>query len=128
MLQRVTQKQSDDIQKVVAYTEREFRKLEFGEENISDICKSVKFLILFKEVLPADAFDIQTKPKAKQGAIKNYAWNIANAFNINQDLTAQFVKKTFRELFKNTEVNTIAKNLRTTTPTVAIKLDEHILD
>ena len=128
MLQRVAPAMADDIQKVVEYTEREFRKLDFSEEDIRHICQSVKYLILFNSVVPADEYDISMKPKAKQGAIKNYAWNISNAFHLNQDLTAQFVKNTFRELFKKTEVVTIAKNLRTTTPTVAIKLDEHLLD
>ena len=62
-----------------------------------------------------------------QISLKNFAWNIAFQYNISRDVTAQFVMQTFHEWFDNSTLDTIRKNLRTTTGNHKIKIDEQII-
>ena len=59
--------------------------------------------------------------------MKNFAWNIANPYNISGDATAAFVFNTFNEWFANTTIATIKKNLRTTNGRHKIEIEEKVL-
>lgn len=70
---------------------------------------------------------IKRRTTVTQISLKNFAWNIAFQYNISRDVTAQFVMQTFHEWFDNSTLDTIRKNLRTTTGNHKIKIDEQII-
>ena len=70
---------------------------------------------------------IKRRTIVTQISIKNFAWNIAFQYDISRDVTAQFVMQTFHEWFANSTIDTIRKNLRTTTGKHKIPIDEHIV-
>lgn len=70
---------------------------------------------------------ISKRSSVTQIALKNFAWNIANPYNISGDATVAFVFNTFNEWFVNTTIATIKKTLRTTNGRHKIEIDEKIL-
>ena len=58
----------------------------------------------------------------------SFGWNIANQYKIPNPMTAEFLSSTFNVWFKNTEVTTLAKNLRKTQGRHNIEIDTNILD
>ena len=80
-----------------------------------------------RQALSNTEIRIRKRSDVTQISLKNFAWNIANQYNINGDATAAFVFNTFNEWFSNTAIATIKKNLRTTTGRHKIEIDEKIL-
>ena len=106
-LQQKEKEEDEKLQAVLQYTRSTFRQFDFSEEEIFQICECVRYFVT-------------------QISLKNFAWNIAFQYNISRDVTAQFVMQTFHEWFANSTLDTIRKNLRTTTGKHKIRIDEHI--
>ena len=68
------------------------------------------------------------KIKMTNHDLSNFGWNIANQFEIPNLMTVEFLSSTFYAWFKNTEVSTLAKNLRNTRGRHNIEIDTNILD
>lgn len=116
----------EKFKKILEYTRTTFNQLEFNQEEIFMICESVEYFIKHKAVLKSIDIHIQQKPNVTQISLKNFAWNIANQYNIKGIITAEFTITTFREWFKDSTVSTVAKNLRTINGRHTIEIDENL--
>lgn len=116
----------EKFKKILEYTRTTFNKLEFNQEEIFMICESVEYFIKHKTVLKSIDTHIQQKPNVTQISLKNFAWNIANQYNIKGIITAEFIITTFHEWFKDSTISTVAKNLRTTNGRHMIEIDENL--
>lgn len=116
----------EKFKKILEYTRATFDQLGFNQEEIFMISESVEHFIKHKAVLKAIDFHIQQKPNVTQISLKNFAWNIANQYNIKGIITAEFIITTFHEWFKDSTISTVAKNLRTTNGRHMIEIDENL--
>ena len=124
------QKEKADIEKLEAilkYTRDTFKKLEMEEAEIYQICESVRYFVTNNQTLSITELRIRKRTHITQIALKNFAWNIAFQYGIGGELTAEFVLVTFNEWFANSTLDTIRKNLRTTSGNHKIEIDEHII-
>ena len=99
------------------------------KHNIEDVNIQKRRMELFHQEYQYEQQQyVQRKEKATvtQIALKNFAWNIAFQYNIGGDATALFVMHTFNEWFANSTLETIRKNLRTTTGRHKIEINEKI--
>lgn len=127
--QYVQRKENADeakLQTMLKYTKDTFKNLDFDEAEIFQLCECVRYFVSNK--LPLTHTDIRIKRRTSitQIALKNFAWNIAFQYNIGGDATALFVMHTFNEWFANSTLETIRKNLRTTTGRHKIEINEKI--
>ena len=112
---------------ILKYTRDTFKRLDFDETEIFQICECVRYFVTNQQVLNRTEVHIKRRMNVTQIALKNFAWNIAFQYNISGDLAARFVIATFNEWFSNTTFDTVRKNLRTTTGRHVIEIDENIL-
>ena len=112
---------------VLKYTRDTFKYLQFDESEVFQLCECVRYFVTNRQALSNTEIRIRKRSDVTQISLKNFAWNIANQYNINGDATAAFVFNTFNEWFANTAIATIKKNLRTTTGRHKIEIDEKIL-
>ena len=125
-LQQKEKEEDEKLQAVLQYTRSTFRQFDFSEEEIFQICECVRYFVTNRQALSVN-IHIKRRVSVTQISLKNFAWNIAFQYNISRDVTAQFVMQTFNEWFANSTLDTIRKNLRTTTGKHRIKIDEHIV-
>lgn len=125
---RQQKKQAEDekLQAVLQYTRDTFKRLEFEEAEVYQICESVRYFVTNRQVLSQTDVRIKRKANVTQINLKNFSWNIAFQYNIGGDITAQFVMQTFNEWFANCTLDTIRKNLRTTTGRRKIEICEKL--
>ena len=114
------------LQAVLKYTKDIFKNLDFDEVEIFQLCECVRYFVTNKQPLTQTDIRIKRRASVTQIALKNYAWNIAFQYNIGGDATALFVMHTFNEWFANSTLETIRKNLRTTTGRHKIEINEKI--
>ena len=125
-LQQKKREEDEKLQAVLQYTRNTFRQFDFDEEEIFQICECVRYFVTNRQALNIN-IHIKRRTTVTQISLKNFAWNIAFQYNISRDVTAQFVMQTFQEWFVNSTIDTIRKNLRTTTGRHKIKIDEQIV-
>lgn len=125
-LQQKEKEEDEKLQAVLQYTRNTFRQFDFNEEEIFQICECVRYFVTNRQALTNTNIHIKRRVAVTQISLKNFAWNIAFQYNIGRNITAQFVMHTFHEWFANSTIDTIRKNLRTTTGNHRIKIDEHI--
>lgn len=125
-LQQKEREEDEKLQAILQYTRNTFRQFDFSEEEIFQICDCVRYFVSNRQVLSVN-IHIKRRTTVTQISLKNFAWNIAFQYNISRDITAQFVMQTFYEWFANSTLDTVRKNLRTTTGKHKIKIDEHIV-
>ena len=126
-LQQKEREEDEKLQAVLQYTRNTFRQFDFNEEEIFQICECVRYFVTNRQVLSNISIRIKRRTSVTQISLKNFAWNIAFQYNISRDITAQFVMQTFHEWFANSTLDTIRKNLRTTTGKHKIEIDENII-
>ena len=126
-LQQKEREEDEKLQAVLQYTRNTFRQFDFSEEEIFQIGECVRYFVTNRQALTNTNIHIKRRAAVTQISLKNFAWNIAFQYNIGRDVTAQFVMHTFHEWFANSTIDTIRKNLRTTTGNHRIKIDEHII-
>ena len=127
--QYVQRKENADeakLQAVLKYTKDTFKNLDFDEAEIFQLCECVRYFVTNKQSLTHTDIRIRRRVSVTQIALKNFAWNIAFQYNIGGDATALFVMHTFNEWFANSTLETIRKNLRTTTGRRKIEINEKI--
>ncbi|GAB7121826.1 hypothetical protein JCM11017A_05550 [Bacteroides fragilis] len=125
-LQQKEKEEDEKLQAVLQYTRNTFRQFDFSEEEIFQISECVRYFVTNRQALSVN-IHIKRRTAVTQISLKNFAWNIAFQYNICRDVTAQFVMQTFHEWFANSTIETIRKNLRTTTGKHKIKIDEQIV-
>ena len=125
-LQQKERKEDEKLQAVLQYTRNTFRQFDFSEEEIFQICECVRYFVSNRQALSVN-IHIKRRTTVTQISLKNFAWNIAFQYNISRDVTAQFVMHTFHEWFANSTIDTVRKNLRTTTGKHKINIDENII-
>ena len=125
-LQQKEREEDEKLQAVLQYIRNTFRQFDFSEEEIFQLCECVRYFATNRQALRVN-IHIKRRAAVTQISLKNFAWNIAFQYNISRDVTAQFVMQTFHEWFANSTIDTIRKNLRTTTGKHKIKIDEHII-
>ena len=125
-LQQKEKEEDEKLQAVLQYTRSTFRQFDFSEEEIFQICESVRYFVTNQQALRVN-IHIKRRAAVTQISLKNFAWNIAFQYNISRDVTAQFVMQTFHEWFLNSTIDTIRKNLRTTTGKHKIEINENII-
>ena len=125
-LQHKEREEDEKLQAVLQYTRNTFRQFDFSEEEIFQICECVRYFVTNRQALRVN-IHIKRRAAVTQISLKNFAWNIAFQYNISRDVTAQFVMQTFHEWFANSTLDTIRKNLRTTTGKHRIKINEYIV-
>ena len=118
--------EDEKLQAVLQYTRDTFKRLEFEEAEVYQICESVRYFVTNRQVLTQTDVRIKRKANITQIDLKNFAWNIAFQYSIGGDITAQFVMQTFNEWFANCTLDTIRKNLRTTTGRRKIEICEKL--
>lgn len=121
-LQQKEREEDEKLQAVLQYTRNTFRQFDFSEEEIFQICECVRYFVTNRQALSVN-IHIKRRVSVTQISLKNFAWNIAFQYNISRDVTAQFVMQTFHEWFANSTIDTIRKNLRTTTGKHKIKIN-----
>lgn len=129
--QYVQRKENSDeakLQAVLKYTKDTFKNLDFDEVEIFQLCECVRYFVTNKQPLTHTDIRIKRRASVTQIALKNFAWNIAFQYNIGGDATALFVMHTFNEWFANSTLETIRKNLRTTTGRHKIEINEKIVN
>lgn len=114
-LQQKEREEDEKLQAVLQYTRNTFRQFDFSEEEIFQICECVRYFVTNRQALTNTNIHIKRRAAVTQISLKNFAWNIAFQYNISRDVTAQFVMQTFHEWFANSTIDTIRRNLRTTT-------------
>jgi hypothetical protein len=112
---------------ILRYTRDTFKRFDLDENEIFQICESVRYFVTNRQVLSATEIHIKKHTSLTQISLKNFAWNIAFQYNIGRDMTTSFVMATFSEWFVNSTFDTVRKNLRTTTGRHKIEIDENIL-
>ena len=112
---------------VLKYTRDTFKHLQFDESEVFLFCECVRYFVTNRQALSNTEIRIRKRSDVTQISLKNFAWNIANQYNISGDATASFVFNTFNEWFANTTIATIKKTLRTTNGKHKIDIDEKVL-
>ena len=119
--------ENEKLQAILRYTRDTFKRLEFEKTEVYQICESVRYFVTNRQVLTQTDVRIKRKAAVTQIDLKNFAWNIAFQYGIGGDITAQFVMQTFNDWFANCTIDTIRKNLRTTTGRRKIEISENIV-
>ncbi|UBD75172.1 hypothetical protein K6V26_02065 [Parabacteroides goldsteinii] len=119
--------EDEKLNAILRYTRDTFKRFDLEETEIYQICESVRYLVINRQVLSATEIHIKKRTSLTQISLKNFAWNIAFQYNIGRDMTTSFVMATFSEWFANSTFDTVRKNLRTTTGRHKIEIDENIL-
>ena len=125
-VQRKEKADEAKLQAVLKYTKDIFKSLDFEETEIFQLCECFRYFVTNKQPLSQTDIRIKRRATVTQIALKNFAWNIAFQYNIGGDTTALFVMHTFSEWFANSTLETIRKNLRTTTGRHKIEINEKI--
>lgn len=126
-LQQKENEQSIKLEKILKYTRDTFKRLNFEEVEVFQLCECVRYLVTNSQVLSNVEITIHKRASVTQISLKNFAWNVAFQYNISGDTTTEFIMTTFKEWFVNSTFDTIRKNLRTTTGRHQIEIDEHII-
>lgn len=126
-LQQKEKEQSIKLEKILKYTRDTFKRLNFEEVEVFQLCECVRYLVTNSQVLSNVEITIHKRASVTQISLKNFAWNVAFQYNISGDTTTEFIMTTFKEWFVNSTFDTIRKNLRTTTGRHQIEIDEHII-
>ena len=119
--------EDEKLNAILRYTRDTFKRFDLEEIEIYQICESVRYFAINRQVLSATEIHIKKRTSLTQISLKNFAWNIAFQYNIGGDMTTSFVMATFAEWFANSTFDTVRKNLRTTTGRHKIEIDENIL-
>ena len=119
--------EDEKLNAILRYTRDTFKRFDLEEIEIYQICESVRYFAINRQVLSATEIHIKKRTSLTQISLKNFAWNIAFQYNIGRDMTTSFVMATFAEWFANSTFDTVRKNLRTTTGRHKIEIDENIL-
>ena len=125
-VQRKEKADEAKLQAVLKYTKDTFKSLDFEETEIFQLCECVRYFVTNRQPLTQTDIRIKKRTSVTQIALKNFAWNIAFQYNIGGDATALFVMHTFNEWFANSTLETIRKNLRTTTGRHKIEINENV--
>ena len=126
-VQRKEKANEAKLQAVLKYTKDTFKNLDFEETEIFQLSECVRYFVTNKQPLTQTDIRIKRRASVTQIALKNFAWNIAFQYNLGGDATALFVMHTFNEWFANSTLETIRKNLRTTTGKHKIEINEKII-
>ena len=130
----VAKKEEEDaekLEKILLYARNTLRPFDFTDEDLFQVCEAIQSLVIHRVVLTNIPIKIERtgkKTKLTNHDLSNFGWNIANQYEISNPLTAEFLSSTFNAWFKNTEVTTLAKNLRNTRGRHNIEIDTNILD
>lgn len=122
---------AEKLEKILLYTRNTLRPFDFTDEDLFKVCEAIQSLVIHRVVLTNIPIKIERtgkKTKLTNHDLSNFGWNIANQYEIPNPLTAEFLSSTFSAWFKNTEVTTLAKNLRKTQGRHNIEIDTNILD
>ena len=122
---------SEKLEKILLYTRNTLLPFDFTDEELFQVCEAIRSLAIHKVTLPNLPVKIERtgkKTKLTNHDLSNFGWNIANQYDIPNPMTAEFLSSTFSAWFKNTEVSTLAKNLRNTRGRHNIEIDTNILD
>lgn len=76
---------------ILKYTRDTFKRLDFDETEIFQICECVRYFVTNQQVLNQTEVHIKRRMNVTQIALKNFAWNIAFQYNISGDHAARFV-------------------------------------
>lgn len=112
---------------VLKYTRETFMNLEFEESEVFQLCECVRYFVTYRQPLSKTDINIKKRSNITQTSLKNFAWNIAYQYKIDNATTTVFIINTFTEWFSNSAFNTVKQNLRTTTGRHKIEIDENIL-
>ena len=121
----------EKLEKILLYTRNTLRPFDFTDEELFQVCEAIRSLAIHKVMLPNIPIKIEgtgKKTKLTNHDLSNFGWNITNQYEIPNPLTAEFLSSTFNAWFKNTEVTTLAKNLRKTQGRHNIEIDTNSLD
>lgn len=127
MMAKKANEDAEKLKKVLEYTRQTFMKFGFTDEELFQLNECVTTFVTLRAVLPAINVHI-VKKALTQGDLKNFSWNIANQYNIEPALTAQFTQSTFSAWFANTEVSSLMKNPKVTSGKVNIEVNVDILN
>lgn len=125
--EQIKRDEFEKLELVLAYTRNTFFHLGFGEGEVTQIVECVRYFVCNKHVLCPDILCIKRKSNVTQASLKNFAWNVAAQYSIDNKTTARFVKHTFKEWFSETELSSIVKTLRNITGHHAVEIDPNIL-
>lgn len=125
--EQIKRDEFEKLEKVLAYTRNTFFHLGFEDGEVTQIVECVRYFVCSKTVLCHDILCIKRKSNVTQASLKNFAWNVAAQYSIDNQTTARFVKHTFKEWFNETELSSIVKTLRNTTGHHAVEIDPNIL-
>lgn len=124
---KVAEQKDIKLQKVLRYTTDTFCRLGFTASETFQICECVEYLVTNNQVLTSPDLKIQRRTEITQISIKNFAWNIAYQYRLPGNLTALFVMTTFHEWFTDSTIETVKKNLKTTSGKHLIPINTNIL-
>lgn len=127
MEERRKKEEAEKIAKILNYTLNTFIEFDFTDEELFQLSECIRLFCSEKSVLSSPNIKIYKKDKLKQADIKNFVWNIGNAYGYPIPLMAKFVCATFRAWFKNTEQSSVERNMKTTKGTLNIEIDPNLL-
>lgn len=127
IMEQIKRDEFEKLEQVLTYTRNIFFHLGFGEGEVTQIVECVRYFVCNKNILCPDILCIKRKNDVTQASLKNFAWNISRQYSIDGITTAQFVKYTFKEWFKDTDISSIVKTLRNTKGHHAVEIDPNIL-
>lgn len=116
------------LEKILRYTRTTFMQFDFTNEELYQLNECVSTFVTIGAPLPAVNIRIVKKTSLKQKDLQNFAWNIANQYNIAPSVTGQFVLNTFSAWFAKSELTTVVKNLKNTQGAYNIEIDTNILE
>ncbi len=125
--EQIKRDEFEKLEQVLTYTRNIFFHLGFGEGEVTQIVECVRYFVCNKNVLCPDILCIKRKNDVTSSSLENFGWNISRQYSIDGITTAQFVKYTFKEWFKDTDISSIVKTLRNTKGHHAVEIDPNIL-
>lgn len=127
MEERRKREDAEKLEKILGYTRRTFLEFDFTDEELFQLHECITLFCTERAVLSSPNIRIYRKDKLKQADIKNFVWNVGNAYQYPVMLMAQFVCSTFPAWFKNTEQSTVARTMKTTRGALNIEIDPDLL-
>lgn len=127
MEERREREDAEKLEKILAYTRRTFLEFDFTDEELFQLNECVTLFCTERAVLSSLNIKIYKKERLKQADIKNFVWNIGNAYQYPIMLMAQFVCATFPAWFGNTEQSTVVRTMKTTRGALNIEIDPDLL-
>lgn len=127
MEERRRKEEADNLAKILKYTLNTFIEFDFTDEELFQLSECIRLFCTEKSVLSSPNIKIYKKDKLKQADIKNFVWNVGNAYGYPIPLMAEFVCATFRAWFKNTEQSSVERNMKTTKGQLNIEIDPNLL-